>query len=128
MIYKILGGVVLVLVVLVLVALEVRGTGSYERTFDASRDKVWRVWTDADSMKHWWGPRGYTAPLIRNDLRVGGTYLWAMKSPKGEMSWNTGVYKEVVPKCHLDRNVAPERSHSQIQVCELPGRHITAAL
>ena len=97
MIYKTLGGVVLVLVVLVLVALEVRTTGSYERTFDASHDKVWRVWTDADSMKHGWGPRGYTAPFIRNDLRVGGTYLWAMKSPKGEMSWNTGVYKEVVP-------------------------------
>ena len=97
MIYKILGGVVLALVVLVLVALEVRTTGSYERTFDASSDKVWRVWNDADSIKHWWGPRGYTAPFIRNDLRVGGTYLWAMKSSKGEMFWNTGVYKEVVP-------------------------------
>jgi len=97
MIYKILGGVALALVVLVLVGLEVRATGSYERTFDASQDKVWRVWTDADSMKHWWGPRGYTAPFIRNDLRVGETYLWAMRSPKGEMFWNTGVYKEVVP-------------------------------
>jgi len=97
MIYKILGGVVLALVVLVLVALEVRTTGSYERTFNASNDKVWRVWNDEDSIKHWWGPRGYTAPFIRNDLRVGGTYLWAMKSPKGETFWNTGVYKEVVP-------------------------------
>src|SRR5580692_1138058 len=100
-IYKILGGVVggvvLALVVLVLVALEVRTTGSYERTFNTSNDKVWRVWNDEDSIKHWWGPRGYTAPFIRNDLRVGGTYLWAMKSPKGEMFWNTGVYKEVVP-------------------------------
>ena len=85
MIYKILGGVVLALVVLVLAGLEVRTTGSYERAFDASQDKVWRVWTDADLMKHWWGPRGYTAPFIRNDLREGGTYLWAMKSPKGEM-------------------------------------------
>ncbi len=97
MIYKILGGVVLALVVLVFVALEVRTTGSYERTFDASPDKVWWVWNDADSIKHWWGPKGYTAPFIRNDLRVGGTYLWAMKSSKGEMFWNTGVYEEVVP-------------------------------
>jgi len=96
MIYKVLGGVVLALVVLVLVALEVRTTGSYERMFNASQDKVWRVWTDADSIKQWWGPRDYTAPFIRNDLRVGGTYLWAMKSPNGEMFWNTGVYKEVV--------------------------------
>jgi uncharacterized protein YndB with AHSA1/START domain len=87
MIYKILGGVVLALVVLVLLALEVRTTGTYERTFDASRDRVWQVWNGEDSIKHWWGPKGYTAPFIRNDLRVGGTYLWAMKSSKGEMSF-----------------------------------------
>jgi len=97
MIYKMLGAVVLALAVLVLVGLEVRTTGSYERTFNASQDKVWRVWNDTDSIKQWWGPKGYTAPFIRNDLRAGGTYLWAMKSPKGEMFWNTGVYKEVVP-------------------------------
>ena len=97
MIYKILGGVVLTLVVLVLVALEVRSTGSYECTFNASQDKVWRVWKDTDSIKQWWGPMGYTAPFIRNDLRVGGTFLWAMKSSKGDMFWNTGVYTEVVP-------------------------------
>ena len=93
MIYKIPGGVLLVLAVLVLVALEVRATGYYERTFNAFNDKVWHVWNDA----HWWGLRGYTAPFVRNDLRVGGIYLLAMKSPKGEMVWNTGVYKEVVP-------------------------------
>src|ERR1700721_1752420 len=62
MTHKILGGVVLALFVLVLVALEVRTTGSYERTFNASQDKVWRVWNDADSIKQWWGPTGYTAP------------------------------------------------------------------
>jgi uncharacterized protein YndB with AHSA1/START domain len=101
MIYKILGVIVLALVVLVVVALEVRTTGSYERTFNASQDRVWSVWTDADSMKQWWGPAGYTSPSIRNDLRVGGTYLWAMKSAKGEMFWNTGVYQEVVPNSRI---------------------------
>jgi uncharacterized protein YndB with AHSA1/START domain len=101
MIYKILGGIALALVVLVVVALEVRTTGTYEHTFNASPDKVWRVWTDSDSMKQWWGPTGYSAPFIRNDLRVDGTYLWAMKSAKGEMFWNTGVYKEVVPNSRI---------------------------
>jgi uncharacterized protein YndB with AHSA1/START domain len=97
MIYKILSGVILALVALVLVALQVHATGSYERTFNASCDKVWRVWDDEDSIKQWWGPKDYTAPFVRNDLRVGGTYLFAMRSAKGEMFWNTGVYKEVVP-------------------------------
>jgi uncharacterized protein YndB with AHSA1/START domain len=101
MIYKILGAVVLGLVVIVAIALEVRTTGSYERTFNASQDKVWQVWNDTDSIKKWWGPTGYTAPFVRNDLRVGGSYLWAMKSPKGEMFWNTGVYTEVVPESRI---------------------------
>ena len=117
MIYKILGGGLLALVVLVVVALEVRATGSYERTFSASSDKVWRVWTDADSMKRWWGPTGYTAPFIRNDVRVGGTYLWAMKSPKGEMFWNTGVYKEVVP----NRRIVSTSSFADESGNALPG-------
>lgn len=101
MIFKILGAIVLVLVVLGVLALEVRTTGSYERTFNAPNEQVWRVWSDPDSIKQWWGPAGYTAPTISNDLRVGGTFLWAMKSPKGEMFWNTGVYQEVVPNSRI---------------------------
>jgi uncharacterized protein YndB with AHSA1/START domain len=101
MIFKILGGIVLGLVVLAVLALEVRTTGSYERTFNAPNEQVWRVWSDPDSIKQWWGPAGYTAPTISNDLRVGGTFLWAMKSPKGEMFWNTGMYQEVVPNSRI---------------------------
>ena len=101
MIFKILGGIVLGLVVLAVLALEVRTTGSYERTFNAPNEQVWRVWNDPDSIKQWWGPAGYTAPTISNDLRVGGTFLWAMKSPKGEMFWNTGMYQEVVPNSRI---------------------------
>ena len=37
-------------------------------------------------------------------------------------------YMSVDPLCHVYRNVAPERSRSQMQVCELPRRHITAAI
>jgi uncharacterized protein YndB with AHSA1/START domain len=101
MIYQLAAGTVLALAVLTLVALRVNTTGSYERTFDASSDKVWRVWNDPDSIKKWWGPKDFTAPSIRNDPRVGGTFLWSMKSPKGEMYWNTGVYKEVLPTIRL---------------------------
>jgi len=101
MLYKILAGTVLALAVLTYVALRVNTTGSYERTFDASSDKLWRVWNDPAFVTKWWGPKGYTAPIIRNDPRGGGTFLWSMKSPKGEMSWNTGVYKEVIPNSRI---------------------------
>ena len=101
MIYKISAGTVLTLAALTFVALRVNTTGSYERTFNAPSDKLWRIWNDPAFIMKWWGPAGYTAPIIRNDPRVGGTYLWSMKSPKGEMSWTTGVYKEVLPKHRL---------------------------
>jgi uncharacterized protein YndB with AHSA1/START domain len=100
-IYKILAGTALALAVLILVALRVNTSGSYERTFNASSGKVWRIWIDPDFIKKWWGPQDFTAPIIRNDVRVGGAFLWSMKSAKGEMFWNTGVYKEVVPNSRI---------------------------
>lgn len=94
---KILGVVVLILVLFLLVAWRVRATARMERTFSAPASQVWTVWTDPGAMKKWWGPKGYTAPAIQSDLRVGGKYLWAMQSPKGELFWSTGVFKEVMP-------------------------------
>jgi uncharacterized protein YndB with AHSA1/START domain len=101
MIYKISAGIVLALAVLTFVALRVNTTGSYERTFNAPSNKLWLIRNDPAYIKQWWGPKDFTAPIIRNDPRVGGTYLWSMKSPKGEMSWTTGVYKEVLPNIRI---------------------------
>jgi uncharacterized protein YndB with AHSA1/START domain len=96
MIYKISGGIVLLLALLVVGAWNVHATVSTERTFNASEADVWRVWTDADSIRKWWGPKGYTALVVRNDVREGGSYLWAMKSEQGKTYWNTGTYREVI--------------------------------
>ena len=101
MIYKLTAGAAAVLALLTFTAFRVNTTGSYARTFNASSDQVWRVWTDPDSIKMWWGPKDYTAPVIKNDPRVEGTYLWSMKSLQGRVFWNTGVYKEVVPNIRL---------------------------
>ena len=96
MIYKILGSITLMLALLVLGAWNFHTTVRMERTFNVSVADVWRVWNDADSIKKWWGPKGYTALVVRNDLREGGSYLWAMKSAQGRMYWSTGTYKEGV--------------------------------
>jgi len=67
------------------------------RTFDAPRELVWKAWTEPERFTRWWGPKGFTAPVIRIDLRVGGTYLNCMRSPGGQDYWSTGVYREIVP-------------------------------
>ena len=67
------------------------------RIFDAPRELVWKAWTVPELAMRWWGPEGFTAPVIKIDLRVGGKYLYAMRSPDGKDFWSTGVYRELVP-------------------------------
>ena len=106
MIYKILGSIALILAVMLVGAWHFHTTVSVERTFNASEADVWRVWTDADSIQKWWGPKGYTALVARNDVRERGSYLWAMKSEQGKVFWNTGTYRKSsqtrksCPRCH----------------------------
>lgn len=68
-----------------------------ERVFAAPPEAVWRAWTEPEKAQLWWGPKGFTTPFCRIDLRVGGTYLNCMRSPEGQDYWSTGTYREVVP-------------------------------
>jgi uncharacterized protein YndB with AHSA1/START domain len=70
------------------------------RVFDAPRELVWKAWTDPEIFKRWWGPKTFTAPVAKIDLRVGGKFLGCMRSPDGQEVWGTGVYREIA---------APER-------------------
>jgi len=65
------------------------------RDFNAPREMVWKALTDPDWVKQWWGPKDFTAPVIRIDLRVGGKYLYCMRSPDGKDYWSTGIFREI---------------------------------
>ena len=68
-----------------------------ERTFNLPVNLVWKAWTDAESLKKWWGPKGYTCTYSAIDLKPGGKYLHCMKSSLGEKFWSTGYYDEIKP-------------------------------
>lgn len=68
------------------------------RLFNAPRPMVWRAWTDPEHVVKWWGPKTYTAPSAKIDFRVGGKFLFCMRSPKGQNIWTLGVYREIVPQ------------------------------
>jgi len=68
-----------------------------ERVFDAPPELVWKAWTDPQLLMQWWGPKNFTAPACKLDFRVGGTYLFCMRSPEGKDFWSTGVYREIIP-------------------------------
>lgn len=66
------------------------------RVFDAPRELVFKAWTDPEHMKHWWGPKGFTIPFCKSDLRPGGRVHFCMRSPEGQDIWCAGVYQEIV--------------------------------
>jgi uncharacterized protein YndB with AHSA1/START domain len=66
------------------------------RIFDAPRDLVFRVWTRPEHLVRWWGPRDFTTPSCKMDLRPGGAYRTCIRSPRGTELWMQGVYREVV--------------------------------
>ena len=69
--------------------------------FDAPREAVWNAWTTSESIKKWWGPRTYTCPEAKIDLRAGGKYLYAMKPQTGKIVWGGGTFTEVTKPSRL---------------------------
>jgi uncharacterized protein YndB with AHSA1/START domain len=45
----------------------------------------------------WWGPKGFTSPVCKMDVRVGGKSLCCMRTPDGQEFWNAIEYHEIVP-------------------------------
>ena len=53
------------------------------RTIKASREAVFRAWTEPEQMKQWMAPEGMDLPVVEADVRVGGAYQIQMLSPEG---------------------------------------------
>ena len=67
------------------------------RVFDAPRELVWKAWTDPRYVMQWWGPEGFTAPVVQMDFRVGGKSLLCMRTPDGQEFWNAVEYHDIIP-------------------------------
>jgi uncharacterized protein YndB with AHSA1/START domain len=75
------------------------------RIIDAPIELVWKAWTDPKQVTRWWGPKYYTSPSAKIDLRVGGRFVFSMLAPKdqgGLESFTTGIYKRIEPKRLLE--------------------------
>ncbi|REE83857.1 uncharacterized protein YndB with AHSA1/START domain [Paenibacillus taihuensis] len=65
------------------------------RTLQAPRDLVFRVWTEAEHLKHWWGPVGLDLEVIKLDVSPGGIFHYSMTAPDGNKMYGKFVYYEV---------------------------------
>jgi uncharacterized protein YndB with AHSA1/START domain len=66
------------------------------RVFDAPRDLVFKVWTDAKHVKQWWGPNFFTVPKCEIDAREGGDIYIVMRAPDGSDYPMSGKFVEIV--------------------------------
>lgn len=84
-----------------------------ERTYAASIDDVWELWTTKEGIEAWWGPDGFAVTVRELDLRVGGKLVYLMTAvgaPQVEFMKNAGMpistesritFKEIDPPHRL---------------------------
>ncbi|HWZ85237.1 MAG TPA: SRPBCC domain-containing protein [Thermoanaerobaculia bacterium] len=66
------------------------------RTFTASRQRVFRAWTEPELMMRWFVEGDMEMSVCEIDLREGGTYR--LEGHMGDKRWSIwGAYKEVRP-------------------------------
>jgi uncharacterized protein YndB with AHSA1/START domain len=61
-----------------------RAQFSIERTYSASVEEAWALWTSKEGIESWWGPEGFHVTVEEMDLRPGGalTYLMTASAPE----------------------------------------------
>lgn len=81
-----------------------------ERTYEASIEDVWELWTTSDGIESWWGPDGFSVKVHQLELRAGGEMRYAMTAvdpPQVQFMKQAGMpltteakltYTEIVPR------------------------------
>lgn len=67
-----------------------------KRRIKANPATVFAAWTDAEKIKHWWGPEGMKTQVAEIDPRVGGRFHVVMKGEDGEVHDANGIFKEFI--------------------------------
>jgi uncharacterized protein YndB with AHSA1/START domain len=87
------------------------------RHFKAPRELVFKAWTDLKHIQEWFGPEGFTNPVVTGEVKPGGTVHVTMHGPKGTDFDRdfpcTLVFREIVPGKRLvfeNDAIAPDGS------------------
>ncbi len=64
------------------------------REFDAPPELVWKAWTTPELIARWWGAQRGEITSVEVDLRVGGSWRYAMDAGGNEVAFR-GEYREI---------------------------------
>jgi uncharacterized protein YndB with AHSA1/START domain len=100
--------------------------GKYSRTgvvitklFRASRQELFKAWTDGAEVARWWGPHGFTNPVCDWNAWPQGAIYVDMTAPDGLVFPMTGVFHELSPPERIEftsRAFETETGNSMLEV------------
>lgn len=88
-----------------------------ERLIAAPRELVFRAFTTAEHLAHWWGPTGFSITTSAFEFRPGGVWRFVMHGPDGRDYQNRQVFDVIEPParivCHYGDGEDVERAGHQ---------------
>lgn len=93
------------------------------RVLNAPRELVFRMFTEPDHIKNWWGPNGFTNTIFKMDVRPGGLWEFTMHGPDGTDYKNKSIYKEIIkPEKIVFEHVSGPKFEATILLEERDGK------
>ncbi len=93
------------------------------RTYQASRDRVWRAWTQPSVMQQWLTPgEGIVIESVQMDVRTGGRFRIQQLHPGNEYFTAAGTYLEVTEPEKLVFTWDWEKDGAGMEYGELEGK------
>ena len=66
-----------------------------ERVFDAPRERVFDMFTKAEHLRKWWGPKMASIHIAEYDARPGGKVFMGERYPDGTMVYVAGIVRDI---------------------------------
>jgi uncharacterized protein YndB with AHSA1/START domain len=73
----------------------------FRRQIKAPPQLVFRMYTEPEHLRRWWGPRHLELVVCEIDLRVGGRYRFVHRAPSGQEFAFYGEYRVIEPPHRL---------------------------
>jgi uncharacterized protein YndB with AHSA1/START domain len=86
-----------------------RAQFSIERTYAATIEEAWALWTTTAGIESWWGPEGFDVRVTSLDLRPGGELVYVMTAAApAQVAFMKGAGMPIATECKVTyTEVAP---------------------
>ena len=78
---------------------------SVSRIFEAPVEDVWKLWSEPEYVKQWWGPDHFICPLANIYFKEGETSMVSMQAPDdfgGMTHYSIWQYTKIIAHQHIE--------------------------